>query len=67
MLDRPFVEIECKECHVIDIIYLIDTPGEHHIDLHGWSTCTNACCWLCKSCKGKNPLINVEQVTVTIF
>lgn len=67
MLDRPFVEIECKSCGVIDIIYLIDKPGNHTIDLHGWSCCPNACCWLCPDHSGTNPNINVKEVTVAIY
>lgn len=63
-LMRPYVEIECKECAVIDIIYMPNTPGTVEIDLHGWTACQNSCCWLCPSCKGKRKEIFIEKVIV---
>lgn len=67
MLDRPYVEIECKNCHVIDIIYMIAEPGTQVLDLHGWSSCPNSCCWLCDKCEGKHPSINVKKVIISLY
>lgn len=63
---RPYVEIECKVCHVVDIIYIIDKPGIYTLDLHGWTSCLNSCCWNCPECKGKDPNINVTEVRLKV-
>lgn len=61
-MDRAHIEVECKECHILDVFYPLQGNGEVYFE--GWTACVNGCCWLCRACEGKLPNVFIRKINL---